>query len=123
MRPLSPDEARRLLEAARGNCLEVLYVLAVHTGMRQEELLALRWEDVDLDGGMARIKRTLTRDRGRLLLGEPKTKKSRRSVHLTDTTVQALRSHLARQMEDMYSLGDLYRDQGLIFTPHRRVLQ
>jgi integrase len=45
--PLSPDQARALLEAARGDRLEALYVLAVHTGMRQGELLALRWEDVD----------------------------------------------------------------------------
>ena len=42
MRPLSPDEARKLIEAVRGNKLEALYVLAVHTGMRQGELLALK---------------------------------------------------------------------------------
>ena len=41
MRPLSPDEARKLMEAAQGDKLEALYVLAMHTGMRQGELLAL----------------------------------------------------------------------------------
>jgi integrase len=43
MRPLSPGQARKLLQASRGDRLEALYVLAVHTGMRQGELLALKW--------------------------------------------------------------------------------
>ena len=46
IRPLSPDEARTLLDAARGDRLEALYVLAISTGLREGELLALRWEDV-----------------------------------------------------------------------------
>jgi integrase len=116
MRPLSPDEARKLLETARGDSLEALYVLAVHTGMRQGELLGLKWEDVDLEGGVVRIRRTLTRNKGRLLLGEPKTKKSRRRVRLTETAAQTLREHLERQLEEIERLGDLYQDQGLVFT-------
>src|SRR5215218_2101147 len=47
--PLSAQEAQRFLEAAYGDRLEALYVLAVHTGMRQGELLALKWQDVDLE--------------------------------------------------------------------------
>ncbi len=80
MHPLSATEARRLLDAAQGDKLEALYVLAVHTGMRRGELLGLKWEDVDLGAATLRVRRTLTRtDNGRrLALGEPKTKKSRR---------------------------------------------
>jgi integrase len=55
MHPLSPDEARKLIEAVRGDTLEALYVLAVHTGMRQGELLALKWEDVELNEGVILI--------------------------------------------------------------------
>src|SRR5215218_3671958 len=98
MHPLSASEAHKLLEAARGDSLEALYVLAIHTGMRQGELLGLKWEDVDLEGGVVRIRRTLTRNKGRLLLGEPKTKKSRRTVRLTETAAQTLREHLERQI-------------------------
>jgi integrase len=95
MHPLSASEARTLLEAARGDWLEALYVLAVHTGMRRGELLGLKWADVDLEGATIRVRRTLTRtDNGRrLALGEPKTKKSRRTVRLTQKAVEALRSH------------------------------
>ena len=118
MHPLSAQEARLLLEAARGDRLEALYVLAVHTGMRRGELLALRWEDVDLDAATVRVRRTLTRvDNGRrLAFGEPKTKKSRRTVRLTPQGVEALRSHRARQAEERLRVGSLYEDQGLVFV-------
>ncbi len=116
MHPLSTDESRKLIEAVRGDKLEALYVLAVHTGMRQGELLALKWEDVELNEGVIRIRRTLTRSGGRISLGEPKTKGSRRPVHLTGAAVEALRSHLERQLEEIERLGDLYHDHGLVFT-------
>lgn len=53
---------------------------------------------------------------GRILIGEPKTKKSRRTIRLTDAAVHALREHLARQLEGMDRLGDGYRDEGLVFA-------
>ena len=84
MHPLSASEARRRLAAASeaGDRLEAFYVLALHTGMRRGELLGLKWEDVDFDNATVRVRRTLTRidDGKRLALGEPKTKKSRRTV-------------------------------------------
>ncbi len=116
MRPLSADEARRLLEAAREDKLHALYVLAVTTGMRQGELLGLAWRDVDLERGVVQVRRTLARDGGRLTIGEPKTKRSRRNVRLTETATQALRDHLDRQLEEIQRLGDLYRDEGLVFA-------
>jgi integrase len=72
MRPLSPEEARRLLDAAEGDRLEALYVLAVTTGMRQGELLALRWQDVDLKNGTISVRRTLTRNGGSIEVGNPR---------------------------------------------------
>ncbi len=76
MRTLSPEETRYLLEAIREDRLEALYVLAVTTGMRQGELLGLKWQDVDLEAGTLRVRRTLTRHGGKVALGEPKAKKS-----------------------------------------------
>jgi integrase len=116
MHPLSPVEARKLIEAVRGDKLEALYVLAVHTGMRQGELLALKWEDIDLIEEVIRIRHTLVRSGGRISIGEPKTKGSRRTVHLTDAAAEALKTHLEQQLEDIERLGDLYRDGGLVFT-------
>ena len=119
IRPLDREQAKALLEAAYGDRFEALYVSAVTTGLRQGELLGLRWEDIDLENGLIRIRRTLTRHKGRLILGEPKTKRSRRTVRLTEVAVEALKGHLARQMEQMKHLGDLYEDLGLVFATER----
>jgi len=50
------------------------------------------------------------------MLGEPKTKKSRRTIRLTDATVRSLREHLGRQVAQIERMGDLYKDQGLVFA-------
>jgi integrase len=114
--PLDPEEARHLLETASGDRLEALYVLALNTGMRLGELLALKWDDVDLERGVLRVRRTLTHVDKAYVLGEPKTKKSRRTIRLTAGAVQALRDHLARQLEEMERMGSLYQPGGLIFA-------
>jgi integrase len=116
MRPLPPAEARKLLDAAQGDRLEALYVLAVTTGMRQGELLALKWQDVDLENATVSVRHTLTRTGGRYALGEPKTKKSRRSIRLTPRATEVLEQHLERQLSDIQMLGDNYADQGLVFS-------
>ncbi|BCL83684.1 hypothetical protein ccbrp13_61490 [Ktedonobacteria bacterium brp13] len=61
MQVLSGKQGQQFLEAAKGDPLEALYVLALTTGMRQGELLALKWEDVDLTTGTLQVKRTITR--------------------------------------------------------------
>jgi integrase len=116
--PLSASEARKLLETAQGDRLETLYVLAVYTGMRRGELLSLKWADVDLENATVRVHRTLTRTENgkRFVLGEPKTKKSRRTVRLTPRAVEALKSHRARQADEKRRTGSLYQDQGLVFA-------
>jgi integrase len=113
---LSREEARRLLDAARGERLEALYVLALNTGMRQGELLALKWDDVDLEGGVLRVRRTLTRAGKVYATGEPKTRNSRRVIRLTGAAVEALRRHLSRQLEEMERVGSLYQPGGLVFA-------
>lgn len=116
MRPLSPAEARSLLEAAREDRLEALYVLAVHCGLRQGELFALRWDDVDLEVGTLRVNRTLTVTKDGPTFTTPKTPKSRRSVRLTAGAVGALKRHSERQAQEMVKVGTLYQDQALVFA-------
>jgi integrase len=116
MRTLSPEETRHFLEAVRGDRLEALYVLAVTTGMRQGELLGLKWQDVELEAKTLQVRRTLTRHGGKIALGEPKTKRSRRSIRLTAQAMEVLKSHLNRQLREIEILGDRYQDQGLVFT-------
>jgi len=116
IKPLDREQAKALLEAASGDRLEALYILAVHTGMREGELLGLKWEDVDLESGVLRLRRTLVREGGKVTLGDLKTPKSRRSVRLTHAAAEALRSQLELQLEEMVRLGSLYQPGGLVFA-------
>lgn len=114
--PLTREQSRVLLDAAAGDRLEALYVLALSTGMRQGELLALKWDDVELEEAVLRVRSTLTRSGSKVLIGSPKTDRSRRSVGLTERAVSALRAHLSRQLEDMEEMGSLYKPGGLVFA-------
>lgn len=98
-RVLDADEARRLLEAAKGDRLEALLVLALTTGMRQGELLGLQWEDVDLKNGTIYVRRTLLEVDGRLTTGETKSGRNRR-LDLPEIAVEALREHRKRMMAE-----------------------
>lgn len=119
MLPLDREQARRFLEAAEKSGpdgeparFHALYVLALHIGMRPGELLALKWEDVDLEAGVLSINRTLS------MAGEftaPKTAKSRRRIRLTAGSIAALKAHRKRQLEERMRLSSLWRDHGLVF--------
>ncbi len=116
MRTLSPEQTRALLEAVAGNRLEALYVLAVTTGMRQGELLALKWTDVDVARGSLRVCATLQRTKAEgFVFAPPKTARSRRQVALTQAAVAALRRHRTRQIEDRLAVAAAWEDRGLVF--------
>ena len=98
MHPLFPEEIGCLLEAARGDRLEALYILAVTTGMRRGELLGLKWSDLDLKNASVSIRRALTRTNNgkRVAIGELKNRKSHRTIRLTDRAVEAIKTHRKR---------------------------
>lgn len=112
---MTPAEARRILAAVTGDRLEALWVLALATGMRQGELLGLRWQDVDVEGATLRVAYALTRRDGEYVLDEPKSAKSRRTVALPAFAVTALRDHRARQVAERLAAGRPTED-GLVFV-------
>jgi integrase len=115
--PLNLKQTKAFLETSRGGLFEALYVLAVTAGLRQGELLGLKWEDVDLDAGTLRVRRTLLGSKkGVPLFGSPKTAKGKRSVRLTDKAVEALRRHRELQLEQRQRLDELWKEHGLVFT-------
>lgn len=105
IRPLTPEEADRLLAVVKDERLEALYVLALTTGMRQGELLGLRWRDVDLDDGVLAVRTTLQKHTDGYKLTEPKTDRGRRQVPLLPEAVAALRTHRAHQLEERLAAG------------------
>jgi integrase len=115
VKALSPIQVRALLDAARGTRNEALYFVALHTGLRQGELLGLQWADVD--GGKVAVRRALKITAHGLNFGPPKNKASRRSVTLNRTAAGALRAHKARQTQERIAARE-WHDMGLVF-PNR----
>lgn len=105
MMALTEEQSHQLLDVVKGDRFEVLYLLAVTTGMRQGELLALRWQDVDLERSALQVCVNVQEANGRFTIAEVKTAYSRRSVRLTRIAVEALRAHRARQNEERLALG------------------
>lgn len=116
IRPLTAEQARQMLTAARGHRLEALFVAAVSSGARQGELLALTWSDVDFDTATIHIRRALQRVDRAYRLVETKTARSRRSIALPDVAIRALRDHRRRQIEERLAGGARWDDGwGLVF--------
>jgi integrase len=116
VRTLTVEEAKRLLTSASGDRLEALFYLALFTGMRQGELLALRWDDIDLELSTAGVRGSVRRINGELCIGQPKTKRSRRQVALAEPAVEALRRHKATQAAERLAAGSTWQDLGLVFS-------
>jgi len=112
--PLNPDQAKAFLTAAQGDRYEALFVLAIHYGLRQGELLGLKWSDVDLKEGTLQVRRTMSESRAGRIEEQPKSGKGRR-IELSQTTIEALKSHCERQQEEKKGTEE-YKDQGLIFA-------
>jgi integrase len=89
--------------------------LALATGARRGELLALRWSDVDLDNGTIRIHRSVEETKKGLRVKDPKTKRSKRTVTLHPGAVDMLRAHKVEQMELRLKLGQGKDDDALLF--------
>lgn len=113
MDAVSPEEADRILAAARGTELEVPVAIALGTGMRLGEILGLRWTDIDFDNALLRVKQTLQVDR---TFGTPKSYRSRRSIPLPKFLLKALRTHRARQSEQRLVAGTAWQDLDLVAT-------
>ncbi len=98
--PLSVEQVRTFVTAIGGDRLEALYLVALGVGLRQGEILGLRWSDVDLDGGTLTVRHALARIEGRLVLVEPKSATSRRVVPLPAFVRDALVAHRDRQAQE-----------------------
>lgn len=116
VQPLSPDEVQALLDAIKGERLEALFLVTVALGLRQGEVLGLRWRDVDVTAGILRVNFSLQRVNGALQLVEPKTERSRRTLSMPGIVLTALRSHHMRQLEEQLLACESWQESGLVFT-------
>jgi len=113
LKPLSAEQVRAFLASVADDRLAPLYESVVALGMRQGELLALRWSDVDLEAGKVTVRHTLRR--GVRTLADPKTDASKRTLHL-GSVATTLRTHRTRQLEDRMRAGRSWQDGDFVFT-------
>src|SRR5262245_2686913 len=85
-----------------------MYVLAIDTGMRQGELLALQWSDVDFDARTVVVQRTLENLRGQVRVNEPKTSRSRRKIDLSRYALDALSDHRKAMLAEGHAKAPVF---------------
>lgn len=114
--PLTPEQARALLKVTHDadDRYEALYVLAIHYGLRQGELLGLKWADLNLELGTLQVRRTMSETRTGRIEEETKSGKGRR-IDLSATVVEALKRHRERQLRGANETNRNYQDHGLMF--------
>jgi len=112
----NPDQVKSLFGTVREDRFEALYVVAITAGLRQGELLGLKWEDIDLNRSLLQVRCTLSGTKGgNPIFSSPKTAKGSRSVKLTAKAAQALKRHRGRQLEEREALLGLWQDHDLVF--------
>jgi integrase len=117
MQFLDESQVGQLLLAARGSRMEAIIHLAVSTGMRQMELLGLKWTDLDWVKQTLRIERQLARsDSENVRFSPPKTKLGKRTISLGDQTIQVLQRWNDMQNEERKAAGEKWKEHGLMFT-------
>jgi len=113
---LTDGQAQQLVLASMGTRLGMLIYLALMTGMREGELLGLKWPDVDWGKGQVHVQRQLQRIRGEgIILAPPKTKAGRRQIKLGQGTLDRLALHQKEQNLVKTSMGDRWEENDFIF--------
>jgi len=115
VQPLSPEETIKVLNAVRGHRLEALYVVALGLGLREGELLGLRWQDVGFDCGLLTVQQQVQRINHTLVMTEPKSRSSRAALPMIEDVANALHAHWDRQQEEMLVQQHRWHDHGLVF--------
>ena len=115
-RAFSEGELNILGTALDGHWLGPVVTIAVGLGLRQGEVLGLRWDDVDLDRGVVSITGALQRVHGGLHRVEPKTRQSRRALRLSNELVSVLQARRSSQAEERQLAGPDWQESGYVFT-------
>lgn len=109
------DEVNRFLQTAKEDRYYIVFYLAVTTGMRQGEILGLRWSDVNLKDGLLSIRQTLSHD-GKTFINGAKTKASLRTIALSEATIKKLQNHKMISSQEKLAIGPGYLNHNLVIS-------
>jgi integrase len=116
VRPWTADEAKRFLTACKPDPLYAAFVLLVLYGLRRGEVLGLRWQDIDYEGGTIRVEQQLQRVGGEMHLGPVKTRAGHRQLPLLKLARETLESQARTQARHRVEMSAAWPDTDLVFT-------
>ena len=119
------EEEKKFIKSLSSHRNRALFMLALGTGLRQGEILALRWSDINFEENELKVQRTFKRvqlinrdnskNKTELIVQEPKTKNSKRTIPIPSAIAAELKKHKIRQAEEKLKAGDIYVDNDLVF--------
>ncbi len=121
---LTPEQQAQFIKAIKGHNLEMLFIMALGTGLRLGELLGLKWHDIDFTNGNLEVKRSLKRvsfiDKDltksyQVIEQEPKTKNSKRVVPIPKNILNQLKEYKKEQNKTILKYGDVYNNSDYVF--------
>jgi integrase len=116
MRILTAEQIHALPTRLQGHPLAALALVALYSGLRRGELLALNWGNVDLETGVIRVRMSLEETRAGLRVKPPKSRAGIRDVTLPAVVIEVLRNHRRRLLEHRLALGlGKLEDDALVF--------
>lgn len=115
-RYLTPDELSAFMNACEGTRYKNLFVFIAGTGLRKGEALAIMWRDIDFTAGTVTVRGTLQRLRGKLVVSEPKTRKSRRVLAPSDRVMRVLKEQHTHQVTERLKAGSAWEGSDFVFT-------
>lgn len=122
---LSMEEQRKFIEAIEGHKLEMIFLIALSTGIRLGELLALKWTDIDFEVGNLTVNRTIQRVTqiskdgtrvSKLIEQDPKTKNSNRTVPIPKDIIAKLKLYKKEQSKHKLYVGEIYNNKNYVFA-------
>ena len=117
MHPLTREQVRVFLTRSQSHRLHALFLLALASGLRLGELMALSWNDIDFARGILTVNHSAYFKTGSsIVIKSPKTKKSRRSIRLDAQVMAELKAHRARQNQERLAAGPVWLDRNLVFS-------
>ena len=122
---LTIEEQNRFLAACKAYRLEAIFYMALFTGLRLGELLALTWDDIDLEAAKVAVSKSVKlvgipnkegKREYKTIVQEPKTATSIRSVPIPDVALNALKKHKIIQMQERIKAGEVYDNNNIVFA-------
>lgn len=111
------EEVSSFLNAAQKSRYYLAFHLALTTGMRQGEILGLKWENIDFEQNTLSVTQQLKRiDKGYEISDELKTSSSHRTITLDEETITQLKKHKVLQNKEKLAAGPHYNDQDLVIA-------